>query len=116
MRRLVGGAGGALLLLAMACYPGSDAEVAARAGRRESERRLRDMKLATAQTAAGEALAGAALAGAVSGKTHVFEYQSRPNGDSGRYVEHYYFAPGGPLAYTNSLWALVAAGQAEDHW
>src|SRR4051794_24072191 len=116
MRELVSAAGPTLLLLAMACYPGSDAQVAARASRRESERRLVDMKTATAQTPAGHRIPGPALTSALAGKTHVFEYRSRPNGDQGRYVERYYFAPGGHLVYTNSLWALDAAGEAEDHW
>lgn len=116
MRPLLLGAGTVLLLLAAACYPGSDAQVAARASRRESERRLRDMKSATGQTPAGQPITAASLAATVSGKTHVFAYESRPDGKSGRYVEHYFFAPGGHLAYTNTLWALAADGQPEDKW
>ena len=106
----------AATLLVVACYPGSDAQVAARASRREGERRLRSMKSATAETARGQAIPGAALHTALAGKTHVFSYPSRPGGGKGRYVEHYYFAPDGHLAYTNSLWALEPAGRAEDHW
>jgi drug/metabolite transporter superfamily protein YnfA len=102
--------------LSTACYPGSDAEVAARQSRREQQQRLADMRAATRTTPAGAPLAADQLAAAVVGATHVFVYTMRPDRRPGRYVEWYYFAPGGQFVYLNTMWAGERSGHAENRW
>ena len=94
----------------------SDAENYGRQQRAERARRLVGMKAATQQTARGADVAGDALTRLVSGRTHVFVYQTSPGGRAERYVEYAYFRPDGHFVYRNSLWAKNPDGRDGDHW
>ena len=101
-------------LLALSCYPGSDAEMANREWRKDNERRVAGMRAATQVTAEGKRVEGEALRAALAGHTHVFEYPTSPDGRHQRYVEYAYFGPDGRFVYLNNLW--VHEPRAGDHW
>lgn len=74
------------------------------------------MKAATQQTTRGRDVGGDALAGLVSGRTHVFVYETTPNGRRERYVEYDYFRPDGRFVYRNTTWATSPDGRDGDRW
>lgn len=87
-----------LVLLALtACA--SDSEHALKRNREERARRTAAMREATKQTEHGAPLAGDALRDALAGRTHVFEYEVRPNGERARYVVTDFFASDGRLVH-----------------
>jgi len=94
------------VLLALSCYPGSDSESFNREWEKDRKRRIAGMREATQVTAEGRRVEGEALRALVSGRTHVFEYETTPDGRHQRYVEQTYFSADGRLVYLNNLWAL----------
>jgi len=101
-----------LLLVLTSCA--SDSEYALKANRDERAQRTAAMQDATRQTPRGAPLAGPALLDAVAGRTHLFEYETRPNGERVRYVVTDFFARDGHLVHLDH-WAARKADP-QDAW
>ncbi len=103
-------------LILLGCYPGSDAETFHRQREKERQRAIAAMRQATKTTAAGRRIEGSELERFLSGRTHVFEYETTPDGRRGRYVEWSYFRADGRLVYLNTLWARDPNGSEKNRW
>lgn len=106
----------ALLLLLCACGPYGDGAYASRQAERERKVRLGELKAATAEQPSGRFVASTDLAPLVSGRTHVFEYVSDPQGNKNRYVEYQFFRPDGRFVFMNTTYMKDPEGKPEDHW
>lgn len=93
----------AVAAVVLACGPYGDGAAAARAHRRETERRAADMAAATRQTPRGTDLAGAELVAAIAGKTWVSRYGSFPNGKRGDYVLYRHHRADGVFVATDNF-------------
>jgi len=103
-------------ILLFSCYPGSDAESFHREWEKDRQRRIAAMREATKTTARGRSLEGAALQSFLSDRTHVFAYETTPDGRRDKYVEWNWFRADGRLVYLNTLWATDPEGSSNDKW
>lgn len=94
----------------------SDAENFGRQRQKERARAAASMRIATQQTKRGTDVAGDALTRLLSGRTHVFEYGTKPGGRAGRYVEYSYFRADGRFIYRNTEEATDPDGEEADRW
>jgi len=103
-------------LILLGCYPGSDAETFHRQREKERQRAIAAMRQATKTTAAGRRIEGSELELFLRDKTHVFAYESTPDGRRERYIESTYFRADGRFVYLNTLWARDPNGSENDKW
>lgn len=99
-----------------ACLPVSDNASFQRAKDKERERGLEAMRDATRSAPVGQRFAGKALTAQLSGKTHVFVYQTNPGGKKKRYVEQKYYRPDGRLVYVNTEGARAPDESESNYW
>jgi hypothetical protein len=103
-------------LIGTCSFSQSDSSYAAEKWRRESERRVHDMKAATNETQRGAALEGAELVRALSGKTLVNRFEVRPDGSHGSFVVQRYFAEDGHFSLTDNPHIYSQYGSENFRW
>jgi hypothetical protein len=104
----------ALLLFVLTACQYGDGAAFSREWEKDRQRRIKEMKAATAEQDRGRAVAGEELRALVSGRTHVFEYGSDPQGKQGRYVEYEYFRPDGAFVFQST--SMQREPAANDRW
>lgn len=74
------------------------------------------MRAATNETPAGRRVMGSDLHALLNGRTHVFVYESTPDGRRERYVEWTHFRGDGRLVYLNTVWVRDESGSERNRW